>query len=142
MANCFEGVQGTEKFPPQKNNFSIKEKKEWSNAKRSNVINNTDRQISNPNFQKKFGTSQFSNFKKLSKTESNFKHNSTRDQKGPKCFACNEYGHLSYDCPHPTRFPNKSKKEINSMDKKSIPMTSKVEENSMLEQSVIRKDEM
>jgi hypothetical protein len=28
------------------------------------------------------------------------------------------------------------------MDKKSIPMTSKVEENSMLEQSVIRKDEM
>jgi hypothetical protein len=28
------------------------------------------------------------------------------------------------------------------MDKKSIPMTSKVEEISMLEQSIIRKDEM
>jgi hypothetical protein len=142
MADCLEGVEGTKKSLLQKNCFSIKEKGEWSNAKRSNVINNTNHQISNPNFQKKFGTPQFSNFKKFSGTQSNFKHNATRDQKGPKCFACNKYGHLSYDCPQPTRFSNKSKKEINSMDKKSIPMTSKVEEISMLEQSVIHKDEM
>jgi hypothetical protein len=83
MADRLQGVEGIEKFPPEKNYFSIKEKGEWNNAKRSNVTNNTNCQISNPNFQKKFGTSQFPSFKKFSRTQSNFKRNATRDQKGP-----------------------------------------------------------
>ena len=92
MVDHLKVVEGTKITSPQKNYFPFKEQREWSNAKRSNVTNNTDRQISNPNFQKKFGTFQFSNFKKFSETQNNFKRNATCDQKGPKCFSYNKYG--------------------------------------------------